>query len=162
MPLFQRPPTAAEMEKCRPLDLAPDAVADLDEDAWYARAYRGDDAPQLTVRAVAMGAALGFLLALTNVYLGLKIGLHVGVALTACILSFSIGAALHRAGLARTPLTILENTAMASTASAAGYATGNVVMASIPALLLLSVTPERPGGVALPWPVVVPAWLSPP
>ncbi len=154
MPLFQRPPSSAdEIARSRPVELAPDAVAELDEDAWYARVYRGEEAPQLTVRSVAMGAALGFFLSLTNVYLGLKIGWHIGVALTACILSFSIGSALHRAGLARTPLTILENASMASTASAAGYSTGNTLVTAIPALLLLSVTAEHPGGVGLPWPV---------
>ena len=159
MPLFQRAPSSAEeLEKSRPLDLSPDAVAELDEDGWYARVNRADEAPQLTVRAVAKGPALGFFLSLTNVYLGLKIGWHIGVALTACILSFTIGSALHRARFSRTPLTILENTAMASTASAAGYATGNTLIASIPALLLLSVSPEHPGGVGLPW-AVVGAWV---
>jgi uncharacterized oligopeptide transporter (OPT) family protein len=42
---------------------------------------------------------------------------------------------------------------MASTASAAGYATGGTLISAIPALLLLSVTPESPGGVGLPLPV---------
>ncbi len=50
-------------------------MAELDEKrAWYERAYRGDEAPQLTPRAVGMGAALGFFLAVTNVYIGLKAG----------------------------------------------------------------------------------------
>ncbi len=159
MPLFQRPPsTPEEMEKSRPLALPPDAVAELDERAWYEQAYRGDDSPQLTPRAVAMGAALGFFLAVTNVYIGLKAGWHLGVALTACILSFSIWSRLHRSGIARTPMTILENNCMQSTASAAGYATGNTLVASIPALLMLSATPERPGGVPLPL-LVVALWV---
>lgn len=159
MPLFQpAPATDEEMEKSRPLELPPDEVSELDEDAWYERAYRGDDVPQLTVRAVGMGAVLGFFLALTNLYVGLKIGWHLGVALTACILSFSIWTAVHKAGLARTPMTILENNCMASTASAAGYATGNTLVASIPALFMLSVTAEQPGGTPLPWPLMA-AWV---
>lgn len=159
MPLFQRPPlTEEEVEKNRPLDLSPDEVNELPDDAWYDRAYRGDDAPQLTARAVGMGAVLGFFLALTNVYVGLKIGWHLGVALTACILSFSIWTALHKAGLAKTPMTILENNAMASTASAAGYSTGNTLVTSIPALFLLSVTAEQPAGTPLPLPVTA-AWV---
>jgi uncharacterized oligopeptide transporter (OPT) family protein len=152
MPLFQRAPqTAEEVEESRPHDLSPDAVNELDEDAWYERVYRGDDAPQLTVRAVGMGAMLGFFLALANLYIGLKIGWHLGVNLTACILSFSIWAAIHKAGLARTPMTILENNCMASTASAAGYSTGNIMVASIPALFLLT-------GTALPW-LVTAVWV---
>jgi uncharacterized oligopeptide transporter (OPT) family protein len=139
MPMFQRAPrTTEEVDESRPHDLSPEAVNELDEEAWYDRVYRGDDAPQLTVRAVGMGAALGFFLALTNLYIGLKIGWHLGVALTACILSYSLWTGFHRAGLARTPMTILENTCMASTASAAGYSTGNIMVASIPALFLLT------------------------
>jgi uncharacterized oligopeptide transporter (OPT) family protein len=43
---------------------------------------------------------------------------------------------------------------MQSTASAAGYSTGSMISAAIPALLLLTVTPQRPGGQHLPWPVL--------
>jgi len=153
MPLFQRAPTAEQMDQCHPLELSPDEVAELDEEAWYARAYRGDTAPQLTFRAVGMGSALGFFLAFTNVYIGLKTGLHLGVALTACVASYSMWGLLLRVGLAGTPMTILENNCMASTASAAGYATGNTMISAIPALLMLSVTPEHPGGISIPWPV---------
>ena len=89
-PLFQRAPsTSAEVEQGKPIDLSPDAVGELSEEEWYAKAYRGG-AAQLTVRAVAMGGALGFLLSFTNLYVGLKTGWHLGVAITACILSFSI------------------------------------------------------------------------
>jgi uncharacterized oligopeptide transporter (OPT) family protein len=159
MPLFQpAPQTEEEVARNAPLDLSPEEVSELDEPAWYERVYRGDDAPQLTVRAVGMGAALGFLLAITNVYVGLKIGWHLGVTLSACILSYTIWSAVHRAGLARTRMTILENNAMASTASAAGYATGGTLVSAIPALLLLSVSPENPGGRAMPVGVVA-AWV---
>jgi uncharacterized oligopeptide transporter (OPT) family protein len=159
MPLFQRAPeTPEEVEKCRPLELSPDEVAELDEDAWYDRAYRGDESPQLTLRAVGMGAALGFLLAFTNLYIGLKIGWHLGVALSACILSFSIWGFFHRVGIAKTPMTILENNCMQSTASAAGYATGGTLVSAIPALLLLSVTPENPRGTGLAWTVIA-VWV---
>src|SRR5437762_12234132 len=110
MGVFQKSAaTSEEIARSRPLDLPPDVVADLDEDAWYARVYRGDDVPQLTVRAVLMGAALGLLLAFTNVYVGLKAAFTVNVALTACILSFSIWSLFLRIGLARSPMSILEN-----------------------------------------------------
>lgn len=159
MPLFQRAPaTAEEMEKNKPVELSPDEVAELDEAAWYERVYRGDDMPQLTYRAVGMGAVLGFFLAFTNVYIGLKTGWHLGVVLTASILSYAIWGGIHRAGLARTSMTILENNAMASTASAAGYATGGTMISAIPALLMISVTPDNPGGISIPWPVAA-AWV---
>lgn len=159
MPLFQPAPrTEEDIAKTPPLELSPDEVAELDEEAWYDRVYRGDDAPQLTVRAVAMGAVLGFFLAFTNVYIGLKIGWHLGVTLSACILSYSIWSFFHKAGIAGSPMTILENNCMQSTASAAGYATGGTLVSAIPALLLLTVTPENPRGTGMHW-AVMGAWV---
>src|SRR5579872_3101178 len=123
MPLFQKAPkTAEELERCRPLDVAPQDVAAMDEQTWMRRAFRGDT-PQLTLRAVAMGSLLGFLLAFTNVYVGLKAGWGLGVALTACIASFTIWSFLLRLGVVKSPMTILENNCMQSTASSAGSST---------------------------------------
>jgi OPT family oligopeptide transporter len=155
MALFQKPPTTPEeIEHSKPLDLPPDQVVELEEEEWYVRAYRGDDTPQLTWRAALMGMALGFFLAFTNVYLGLKVGLHLAVALTACVLSFSIWGFLSKTGMAKTPMSILENNCMQSTASAAGYSTGSTIISAVPAMLLLSATPEHPEGQQLPWPVL--------
>lgn len=152
MALFQQAPkTPEEMERHKPLELSPEEVLKLNEDEWYQRAYRGDETPQLTWRAVGVGALLGFFLAQTNLYIGLKAGWHLGVAITACILSFAIWSFFVRLGVAKTPMTILENNCMQSTASAAGYATGGTMVSAIPALLLLSATPDRPGGTHLPW-----------
>jgi len=157
-PLFQPAPLSAEeQERGKPLALGPEAVQELDEDAWYEKVYRGENTAQLTVRAVAMGSALGFLLSFTNLYVGLKTGWHLGVAITACILSFTIWGFFVRLGVARSPMTILENNCMQSTASAAGYSTGATMVSAIPALLMLSATPDNPGGKHLPWYVLV-AW----
>lgn len=155
MSIFQKTPvTPEELEKNRPLALSPDEVAKLDDEAWLAHAYRGDDAAQLTTRAAIMGAVLGFFLALTNLYIGLKTGWHIGVALTACILSFSIHNFLRRVGLSRSPMGILENNCVQSTASAAGYSTGSTLVSAIPALLMLSASADNPRGTPLPWPVL--------
>jgi OPT family oligopeptide transporter len=158
MPLFQNAPsTPEEMERLKPLELSPEEVLKLDEREWYARAYRGDNTPQLTWRAVLMGAFLGFILAFTNLYIGLKAGWHLGVAITACILSFAVWNVFIRVGLAKTPMSILENNCMQSTASAAGYATGGTMVSAIPALLMISATPVNPGGTQIAWPVLA-AW----
>jgi OPT family oligopeptide transporter len=155
MALFQKAPTTPEeMERHKPLELSPEEVLKLDEEQWYAQAYRGDATPQLTLRAIIMGAGLGFFLALTNLYIGLKAGWHLGVAVTACILSFGLWSTFVKIGAAKTPMTILENNCMQSTASAAGYATGGTMVSAIPALLMLSASPENPGGTHLPWPVL--------
>jgi len=155
MALFQAPPvTEADLERSRPVDVPPEEVAEMDEDAWYARVYRGDDVPQLTVRAVLMGSILGFFLAFTNLYVGLKTGWHLGVAITACILSFTIWNGLKKVGVVNGQLTILENNCMQSTASSAGYSTGSALVSAFPALLMLSATPENPKGSHLAWWVV--------
>jgi uncharacterized oligopeptide transporter (OPT) family protein len=159
MALFQKPPrTPEELERNRPLAIPPEEVARMDEREWYARAFRGQDAAQLTPRAVVMGSVLGFFLAFTNVYVGLKTGWGLGVALTACIASYGIWSVLQRIGLARTPMTILENNCMQSAASSAGLATTSLVITAIPAMLMLSVSDAHPGGVQMAW-YVAAAWI---
>ena len=89
----------------------------------------------MTWRAVLMGSLLGGVLSLTNLYIGLKAGWGFGVAITACILSYAIWTALLRIGLARTPMTILENNCMQSTASSAGYSTGGTLISAFAAYM---------------------------
>jgi len=154
--IFQSPPTHPdEIEKARPLDIGPDQVLEMDEATWYDKVYRGDDAPQLTLRAVLLGSVLGFFLAFTNLYIGLKTGWALGVAITASIISFAMWNFFMKIGVAKTPMTILETNCMQSTASSAGYATGGTMVSAIAALLMLSATPENPGGTHLPWIVLV-------
>ena len=123
------------------------------ERQWYDQVYRGrgDSMLQLTWRAVAMGSVLGALLSLTNLYIGLKAGWGFGVAITACILSYAIWTALYRMGLARTPMTILENNCMQSTASSAGYSTGGTLISAFAAYMLLNDS-------TLPLPTMI-AWV---
>lgn len=158
MSLFQEPAqTPEEIEASKPLDIPPEQVAAMDEAEWYARAYRRN-APQLTVRAVLMGTVLGFFLAFTNVYIGLKTGWFLGVNLTACILTYAVWSSLQRAGLAKGRLSILESTCAVSTASSAGYATGFLTITALPAMLLLTVTADTPMGTQIRWPVVA-LWI---
>jgi len=110
------------------------------ERQWHEQVYRGrgDSMLQLTWRAVLMGSALGGVLSLTNLYIGLKAGWGFGVAITACILSYAIWTTLHRAGLVRTPMTILENNCMQSTASSAGYSTGGTLISAFAAYMMIN------------------------
>src|SRR5215831_5202343 len=57
---------------------------------WYSTVYRGDRVPQLTFRAVAMGAVLGMLMSVSNLYTTMKVGWSFGVAITACVMSYVI------------------------------------------------------------------------
>jgi putative OPT family oligopeptide transporter len=110
------------------------------ERQWYEQVYRGrgDSMAQLTARAVLMGACLGGVLSLTNLYIGLKAGWGFGVAITASILSYAIWTSLLKAGIARTPMTILENNCMQSTASAAGYSTGGTLISAFAAYIIIN------------------------
>src|SRR5947207_14333808 len=92
---------------------------------------------QLTLRAVLIGSCLGGVLSLTNLYIGLKAGWGFGVAITACILSYAIWTSLLKVGLARTPMTILENNCMQSTASSAGYSTGGTLISAFASYFII-------------------------
>jgi len=53
MALFQDPPrTEEELARSKPLEIPPSEVLTFDEKEWYERAFRGENVPQLTVRAV--------------------------------------------------------------------------------------------------------------
>ena len=110
------------------------------ERQWYEQVYRGrgDSMAQLTWRAVLIGACLGSVLSLTNLYIGLKAGWGFGVAITACILSYALWTGLLKIGLARTPMTILENNCMQSTASSAGYSTGGTLVSAFAAYIIVN------------------------
>ncbi len=108
--------------------LTPDQVRDwsrAQKDRWWLEnIYRGN-MPQLTVRAAITGFFLGGLLSATNLYVGAKTGWTLGVGITSVILAFSMFKILTRVGV--TDMTILENNAMQSIATAAGYMTGPLI-----------------------------------
>jgi uncharacterized oligopeptide transporter (OPT) family protein len=110
------------------------------ERQWYEQVYRGrgDSMAQLTWRAVLIGSCLGGVLSLTNLYIGLKAGWGFGVAITASILSYALWTSLLKLGLARTPMTILENNCMQSTASSAGYSTGGTLISAFAAYIIVN------------------------
>jgi putative OPT family oligopeptide transporter len=127
----------------------PEHATHEEKDAhWYRYVYQGDRMPQLTVRAVVMGGALGMLMAASNLYTTLKVGWAFGVAITACVMSFVLWNFLRvLSGGRLSQMSILENNCMQSTASAAGYSTGSTIATCFGALLMIQ-------GVHMGWPVV--------
>jgi len=75
---------------------------------------------------------------LSNLYVVLKTGWSMGVTVTACILAYATFRLLAALRISREHFTMLENNAMGSVASAAGYMTGGGNMAAVPALFLLT------------------------
>jgi len=105
---------------------------------WYRHVYQGDEVPQLTFRAVAVGAVLGMLMSVSNLYTTMKVGWAFGVAITSCVMSFVLWNALRGLSGGRlTQMSLLENNCMQSTASAAGYSTGATIATAFGALLIL-------------------------
>jgi len=92
---------------------------------WLENVFRGN-MPQLTLRSAMTGFILGGLLSATNLYIGAKTGWSLGVGITSVILAFAMFKALSSIGLAK-EFTILENNAMQSIATAAGYMTAPLI-----------------------------------
>lgn len=122
------------------------------ERQWFNEVYkgRGDTLPQLTFRAVIMGMMLGGVLALTNLYIGLKAGWGIGVSITACIVSFMISHLLVRLRISSNPMSILETNCTQSTASSAGYSTGATMVSAFSAYYMINQQP-LPLGLSLAW-----------
>src|SRR3954453_9617670 len=96
---------------------------------------------QLSIRALAIGCAIGAALAAGNTYTGLKSSFIDGGALTAALLSFTFFATFNR--LVRVPLGPFENTtAQTAASSAAIMAFVHGLMGPMPAMMLM--VPRHP------------------
>ncbi len=112
------------------------------KDAWWrANVFKGD-MPQLTLRAGVTGMFLGAMLSVTNLYVGIKTGWTLGVGLTSVIVSFAAFKILAGLGLGK-EMTVLENNAMQSIATSAGYMTAPLV-SSLSAYMLVTGHPIPP------------------
>jgi len=145
VPARPSPPAAAPQTSDRAAAASPSDP----ELRWLREVYQ-PDAPQLTLRAALAGCVLGAVMALSNLYVVLKTGWSLAVTITACILAFASFRGLRAARLVRTDFGPLENNAVASVASSAGYMTGGGNMAALPALVMLTGT--RPdAGLLVAW-----------
>lgn len=102
---------------------------------WLENVYKGD-MPQLTVRSAVTGMLLGIVLSLTNLYVGIMTGWTLGVGITSVILSFSFFKLFSKVGLG-TEIGLLENNAMQSIATSAGYMTAPLI-SSIAAYMMVT------------------------
>lgn len=115
---------------------------------WLENVYRGN-MPQLTFRAGLTGFILGGVLSATNLYIGAKTGWSLGVGITSVILAFAFFKALQKVGVSE--FTILENNAMQSIATSAGYMTAPLI-SSLTAYMIVN-------GRLIPWWQII-AWNS--
>ena len=98
-----------------------------EKDSWWLKNVFRGDMPQLTMRSGLTGMFLGGILSLTNLYVGIKTGWTLGVGITSVILAFAMFKVFNKLNLAKTEITLLENNAMQSIATAAGYMTGPLI-----------------------------------
>lgn len=121
------------------LELTPEQVRTMtlaEKDEWWLKnVYRGD-MPQLNLRSALTGMILGGVLSLTNLYIGIKTGWTLGVGISSVILSFAIFRVMARLNIGQ-EMSILENNAMQSIATSAGYMTAPL-MASMPAYMMVT------------------------
>src|SRR5688572_16718289 len=113
----------------------------ISEDRWLETVYQ-PGVRQFTLRAVLVGMMIGVLMCLSNLYVFFKTGWSMGVTITAAVLAFALFGLLRSIGVTRRPLTALENNALTTVSSGAGYMTGGGNMAAFGALLM--VTTLRP------------------
>lgn len=109
-------------------------LAEKDE-WWLKNVYKGH-MPQLNLRSAVTGMLLGGILSLTNLYIGIKTGWSLGVGISSVILSFAIFKLFAKLKIGR-EMTILENNAMQSIATSAGYMTAPLI-ASMPAYMMVT------------------------
>lgn len=102
--------------------------------------------PELTVRAVATGMAIGALLTPCNIYSGLKIGWSFNMSIAAGLLGFGLWRLAGRAAGAR-PWGMHENNINQTAASSAASIISGGLVAPIPAWTILT-------GETLPWPLL--------
>lgn len=102
---------------------------------WLDHVYKGD-MPQLTLRSALTGMIIGGILSVTNLYVGIKTGWTLGIGITSVVLSFAFFKVLSRIGLGK-EITILENNAMQSIATSAGYMTAPLI-SSISAYMVVT------------------------
>ncbi|MCK6591725.1 MAG: OPT/YSL family transporter [Polyangiaceae bacterium] len=103
--------------------LSPEQVRSMsleEKDEWWLRNVYAGNVPQLTIRSALTGMLLGSILSLTNLYIAARTGWLLGVGITSVILAFAGWKILAKIGLGR-EMTILENNAMQSIATSAGY-----------------------------------------
>jgi uncharacterized oligopeptide transporter (OPT) family protein len=97
-----------------------------EKDSWWLKNVFRGDMPQLTIRSALSGMLIGGMLSLTNLYVGAKTGWTLGVGITSVILAFALFKVMAKIGLA-SEFTVLENNAMQSIATAAGYMTSPMI-----------------------------------
>jgi uncharacterized oligopeptide transporter (OPT) family protein len=119
-----------------------DALAEAAERdrEWLGKTYKGGTEPELTFRSVVLGALIGAVMCLSNLYVGFKAGWSLGVTITAAIMAFALFKALRTAFpfLVRKDMGMLETNALVTLASACAFIATAGPSNAIPALTMVT------------------------
>ena len=110
-------------------ELTPEQVLTMtaaEKDRWWLEHVYKGDMPQLNLRSAITGMLLGGVLCLTNLYVGIRTGWTLGVGITSVIVSFAMFKVFSKLRLGE-EMSVLENNAMQSVATSAGYMTAPLV-----------------------------------
>src|SRR5688500_18008413 len=129
----EAPAEVSEPLKIDPNEKDPELV-------WLRDTYR-PHARNLTLRAAITGVLIGFVMCLSNLYVFFKTGWSLGVTLTACILAFAVFKVGQAVRMTKVPLSDLENNALTTVASGAGYMTAGGNMAAYGSLMMVLTPP---------------------
>src|SRR5512137_2619278 len=121
-------------------DNAPENIKSVEERdrEWLDSVYRGDKEKDLTPRAVMAGMVFGGLMALSNLYVGLKSGWGLGVDIAAVIVIFAVFKGLRSSGLVKREFGMLECTTTMTVAVAASWISSAGLVSAVPALSMLT------------------------
>ena len=110
------------------------------ERRWYQEAYlpRGAKMRQLSFRALFLGCFLGGIMAIPNIFMGLKSGVTMGLSLTCTLMGFMLWNTMLKLRLVKGRLTVLEYNAMASAASSASFTTVGGLVSAVAAFMLIN------------------------
>lgn len=118
---------------------------------WLEKTYKGGTQPELTFRSVVLGALIGAVMCLSNLYVGFKAGWSLGVTITAAIMAFAIFKALRTAFpfLVRRDMGMLETNALVTLASACAFIATAGPSNAVPALTMVTGKTIATGPLAL-------------
>ncbi len=115
--------------------LHPDAYRIMDGKDYRPYISPQDILPEFTLRAILLGIVLGIIFGAANAYLGLKIGMTITASIPVSVISMGILRGLLRTG------SILENN-IVQTVGSAGESIAAGICFTIPALLMMGMTPS--------------------
>lgn len=107
---------------------------------WLEKIFKGGSEPELTLRAMFLGALIGAIMCLSNLYVGFKAGWSLGVTITAAIMAFAIFKALRTLFpfIIKRDMGILETNFLVTIASACAFIASAGLSNAVPALTMVS------------------------